>query len=62
MKTQARRTQLATHESLKSLAHPDTVYAPILDTHNATLSRYRSALSDFSDDPVSQLDALLLSL
>ncbi|KAJ3561821.1 hypothetical protein NP233_g9963 [Leucocoprinus birnbaumii] len=47
----ARRTQLATHESLKTMAHPDTIYAPILDTHNATLSRYQSALSDSSNDP-----------
>ncbi|KAF5357010.1 hypothetical protein D9756_006532 [Leucocoprinus leucothites] len=46
----ARRTQLATHESLKSMAHPDTIYAPVLDTHNATLSRYQSALADSSND------------
>ncbi|KAJ3559820.1 hypothetical protein NP233_g11170 [Leucocoprinus birnbaumii] len=47
----ARRTQLATHESLKTMAHPDTIYAPILDTHNATLSRYQTALSDSFNDP-----------
>ncbi|KXN82204.1 Sorting nexin-33 [Leucoagaricus sp. SymC.cos] len=47
----ARRTQLATHESLKSMAHPDTLYAPILSTHNATLSRYHSALDNPSNDP-----------
>ncbi|KAJ3565647.1 hypothetical protein NP233_g7501 [Leucocoprinus birnbaumii] len=48
----ARRTQLATHKSLKTMAHPDTIYTPILDTHNATLSRYQTALSDSSNDPM----------
>ncbi|KAI5123253.1 hypothetical protein M0805_001342 [Coniferiporia weirii] len=39
----ARRTMLATEDSLKDVAHPSTIYAPVLDIHNATLSRYKEA-------------------
>ncbi|KAF8068907.1 hypothetical protein FPV67DRAFT_1490194 [Lyophyllum atratum] len=37
----ARRTQLATHESLKGAAHPSSLYEPIITTHKSTLSRYQ---------------------
>ncbi|KAI0261246.1 hypothetical protein BC834DRAFT_830596 [Gloeopeniophorella convolvens] len=39
----ARRTQLATHEALKTVAHPSHVYAPVVDTHRNALSRYKEA-------------------
>ncbi|KAI0078645.1 PX-domain-containing protein [Panus rudis PR-1116 ss-1] len=42
----ARRTQLATHESLKSVAHPHSIYSGVIDTHKSTLSRYREAIRD----------------
>ncbi|KAF9445810.1 PX-domain-containing protein [Macrolepiota fuliginosa MF-IS2] len=51
----ARRTQLATHESLKSLAHPDAIYEPIITTHKSTLSRYKDALNE-SDDNKAKAD------
>ncbi|TFY58146.1 hypothetical protein EVJ58_g6601 [Rhodofomes roseus] len=46
----ARRKQLATHEALKSVAHPATVYAPVIDTHRSTLSRYQEAIRDGQED------------
>ncbi|KIP04499.1 hypothetical protein PHLGIDRAFT_75831 [Phlebiopsis gigantea 11061_1 CR5-6] len=39
----ARRTQLATHEALKSVAHPSATYAGVLETHKSTLVRYHEA-------------------
>jgi len=39
----ARRTQLATHEALKNVAHPSQLYAPIVDTHRNAQSRYTEA-------------------
>ncbi|KAI9441676.1 hypothetical protein H4582DRAFT_1934194 [Lactarius indigo] len=39
----ARRTQLATHEALKNIAHPSQLYAPVVDTHRNALSRYTDA-------------------
>ncbi|KAJ6612645.1 hypothetical protein B0H10DRAFT_2051303 [Mycena sp. CBHHK59/15] len=39
----ARRTQLATHESLKSVAHPSSLYEGVVTTHRSTLSRYSQA-------------------
>lgn len=39
----ARRTQLATHESLKSVAHPSSLYQGVVETHRSTLSRYNEA-------------------
>ncbi|KAJ7664277.1 hypothetical protein B0H17DRAFT_1091797 [Mycena rosella] len=36
----ARRTQLATHETLKSVAHPSSLYEGVVTTHRSTLSRY----------------------
>ncbi|KAJ3804056.1 hypothetical protein F5876DRAFT_83860 [Lentinula aff. lateritia] len=42
----ARRTQLATHESFKSVAHPAPMYEGIVSTHRATLKRYREAGHD----------------
>lgn len=49
---QARRTQFATHESLKSMAHPDLMYQDVISMHDATLLRYKDALTDTSDDKV----------
>ncbi|PPQ86618.1 hypothetical protein CVT25_006802 [Psilocybe cyanescens] len=40
----ARRTQLATHESLKLMAHPSSLYESVITTHKSTLSRYREAV------------------
>ncbi|KAF5310964.1 hypothetical protein D9619_007949 [Psilocybe cf. subviscida] len=37
----ARRTQLATHESLKLMAHPSSLYESVITTHKSTLSRYK---------------------
>ncbi|KAG5636826.1 hypothetical protein H0H81_006680 [Sphagnurus paluster] len=42
----ARRTLLATHESLKGMAHPSSLYEPIITTHKSTLSRYKDATKD----------------
>ncbi|KAI0066806.1 hypothetical protein BV25DRAFT_1819910 [Artomyces pyxidatus] len=39
----ARRTQLATHDALKGVAHPSPLYAPVIDTHRNALSRYTEA-------------------
>ncbi|THU93534.1 hypothetical protein K435DRAFT_725354 [Dendrothele bispora CBS 962.96] len=51
----ARRTQLATHESLKSVAHPATVYDGVISTHRSTLTRYRDidAGADSRDEEIA---------
>lgn len=50
----ARRTQLATHETLKRVAHPYQSYEGIIETHKSTVSRYKDALkSEKSDDEMS---------
>lgn len=36
----ARRTQLHTHDRLKTVAHPSPIYAPVIDTHKNALRRY----------------------
>ncbi|RPD54958.1 PX-domain-containing protein [Lentinus tigrinus ALCF2SS1-6] len=46
----ARRTQLATHEAFKSVAHPTTLYAPVVDTHRSTLSRYHDSIREGRED------------
>ncbi|GLB42320.1 putative WASP-binding domain of Sorting nexin protein [Lyophyllum shimeji] len=46
----ARRTQLATHESLKAMAHPSSLYEPIVTTHKSTLSRYQEATREGRTD------------
>ncbi|KAF8918661.1 hypothetical protein CPB85DRAFT_1280749 [Mucidula mucida] len=46
----ARRTQLATHEALKSVAHPSSVYEGVISTHRSTLTRYREAMNDGHSD------------
>ncbi|KIM27719.1 hypothetical protein M408DRAFT_163569, partial [Serendipita vermifera MAFF 305830] len=45
----ARRVQLSTHEALKEVAHPSVLYAPVIDTHISTLSRYKSAIQTKGD-------------
>lgn len=50
----ARRTQLATHEALKSVAHPYQSYEGIIETHQSTVSRYKDALrSEKSSDEMT---------
>ncbi|KAG6919790.1 hypothetical protein DXG01_000290 [Tephrocybe rancida] len=46
----ARRSQLATHESLKGMAHPSSLYEPIVTTHKETLSRYQEATREGQAD------------
>ncbi|KZT01051.1 uncharacterized protein LAESUDRAFT_739345 [Laetiporus sulphureus 93-53] len=46
----ARRTQLATHEALKNVSHPDTIHAAVIDTHQSTLSRYQEAIQEGKED------------
>lgn len=46
----ARRTQLATHESLKGVAHPCSLYQAVVDTHKSTLSRYTEAMWEGKTD------------
>ncbi|EPQ52264.1 PX-domain-containing protein [Gloeophyllum trabeum ATCC 11539] len=46
----ARRTQLATHEALKSVAHPSSMYSGIVETHRSALSRYNAAVAQPSPD------------
>ncbi|TFK82332.1 PX-domain-containing protein [Polyporus arcularius HHB13444] len=46
----ARRTQLATHEAFKNVAHPATLYAPVVDTHRSTLSRYHDSIREGGED------------
>ncbi|KAI0045016.1 hypothetical protein FA95DRAFT_1561581 [Auriscalpium vulgare] len=41
----ARRTQLATHDALKDVAHPSSIYAPVIDTHRNALSRYTEVVN-----------------
>ncbi|KAG1876978.1 hypothetical protein C8R48DRAFT_768545 [Suillus tomentosus] len=42
--TKARRTQLATHDTFKNVAHPYQLYEGIVETHQFTVSRYKDAL------------------
>ncbi|PIL23132.1 hypothetical protein GSI_14441 [Ganoderma sinense ZZ0214-1] len=46
----ARRTQLATHEAFKNVAHPATLYAPVVDTHKSTLTRYHDSIREGRED------------
>ncbi|KAF8174106.1 hypothetical protein BJ912DRAFT_1024773 [Pholiota molesta] len=49
----ARRTQLATHESLKLMAHPASLYESAITTHKSTMSRYREAVgTDSRSGPI----------
>ncbi|KAG7094035.1 hypothetical protein E1B28_007656 [Marasmius oreades] len=41
----ARRTQLATHEALKTVSHPSSTYDGVISTHRSTLTRYGEASS-----------------
>ncbi|EFI27068.1 Sh3px3 protein [Coprinopsis cinerea okayama7 len=40
----ARRTQLATHEYLKTMAHPSSIYEGVITTHRETLTRWNEAV------------------
>ncbi|KDQ50377.1 hypothetical protein JAAARDRAFT_211785 [Jaapia argillacea MUCL 33604] len=42
----ARRTQLATHESMKTVAHPSSLYGGVVETHRSTLSRFKIAAAE----------------
>ncbi|EEB91260.1 hypothetical protein MPER_10413 [Moniliophthora perniciosa FA553] len=46
----ARRTQLATHEALKGVSHPSSIYDGVVATHRSTLTRYREATKDSHAD------------
>ncbi|KAI1794306.1 hypothetical protein LXA43DRAFT_134219 [Ganoderma leucocontextum] len=46
----ARRTQLATHEAFKNVAHPATLYDPVVDTHKSTLTRYHDSIREGRED------------
>ncbi|KAI0821889.1 PX-domain-containing protein [Trametes gibbosa] len=46
----ARRTQLATHEAFKNVSHPSMLYAPVVDTHKSTLSRYQESVREGAED------------
>ncbi|KAG9028962.1 hypothetical protein FS837_003699, partial [Tulasnella sp. UAMH 9824] len=46
----ARRTQYATHDALKDVAHPSETYAGVIDTHRATLSRYNELMQSAEPD------------
>ncbi|EJF59294.1 hypothetical protein BD309DRAFT_1031315 [Dichomitus squalens] len=46
----ARRRQLATHEAFKNVAHPTTLYAPVVDTHRSTLARYHDSVMEGRED------------
>ncbi|KAG9093547.1 hypothetical protein FRC06_011473 [Ceratobasidium sp. 370] len=37
----ARRSMLSVHEMIKDASHPSVMYAPVVDTHRAALSRYK---------------------
>ncbi|KAJ3790418.1 hypothetical protein GGU10DRAFT_170906 [Lentinula aff. detonsa] len=53
----ARRTQLATHESLKSVAHPAPIYEGVVNTHRSTIKRYREAGQAHSTESNNDLAA-----
>ncbi|KAL0571966.1 hypothetical protein V5O48_009992 [Marasmius crinis-equi] len=46
----ARRTQLATHESLKGVSHPSSLYDGVIATHRSTVTRYREATGETHTD------------
>ncbi|KAF7318958.1 SH3 and PX-domain-containing 3 [Mycena chlorophos] len=49
----ARRTQLATHEALKGVAHPSSLYEGVINTHRSTLSRYSQATNNNTDEEMA---------
>ncbi|KAF9534384.1 hypothetical protein CPB83DRAFT_844159 [Crepidotus variabilis] len=49
----ARSTQLSTHESLKLMAHPSSLYEGTISTHKATLARYREATGSSSEEDIA---------
>ncbi|VDC02799.1 unnamed protein product [Peniophora sp. CBMAI 1063] len=51
----ARRTQLHTHDMLKTVAHPSPIYAPVIDTHKNALRRYAESArgTDAKDEQVA---------
>ncbi|KAF5388740.1 hypothetical protein D9757_004790 [Collybiopsis confluens] len=57
----ARRTQLATHESLKGVAHPLPIYEGVVSTHRSTLKRYSEAGRDghTDDEMASRCETVL---
>ncbi|TEB35082.1 hypothetical protein FA13DRAFT_1753432 [Coprinellus micaceus] len=57
----ARRTQLATHESMKTTAHPSSIYEGVITTHRATVSRYNEAANgpNPDDDVANRCETVL---
>ncbi|KAJ6595683.1 hypothetical protein DFH09DRAFT_1135316 [Mycena vulgaris] len=55
----ARRTQLATHEALKSVAHPSSLYEGVVTTHRSTLSRYSQADNHTDGEMAARCETVL---
>ncbi|KIM70416.1 hypothetical protein SCLCIDRAFT_101191 [Scleroderma citrinum Foug A] len=56
----SRRTMLATHQSLKGLAHPHMVYQGIIEIHRATATRCAEAVQNESDpEMISRCETVL---
>ncbi|KAJ7461859.1 hypothetical protein B0H11DRAFT_2056357 [Mycena galericulata] len=55
----ARRTQLATHEALKSVAHPGSLYEGVVTTHRSTLSRYSQADTSANGEMAARCETVL---
>ncbi|KAJ7741445.1 hypothetical protein DFH07DRAFT_926149 [Mycena maculata] len=55
----ARRTQLATHEALKSVAHPASLYKGVVTTHRSTLSRYSQADTHADGEMAARCETVL---
>ncbi|KAJ2927149.1 hypothetical protein H1R20_g9926, partial [Candolleomyces eurysporus] len=59
----ARRTQLSTHESMKTMAHPAAIYEGIISTHRSTLSRFNEAVyGTYPDDDVANRCETVLNI
>ncbi|KAJ7634712.1 hypothetical protein FB45DRAFT_472573 [Roridomyces roridus] len=55
----ARRTQLATHEALKNVAHPSSLYQGVVTTHRSTLSRYSEADTHANSEMAARCETVL---
>lgn len=59
----ARRTQLMTHEYMKTMAHPSAIYEGVVTTHRETLSRYNEAVNgNKPDDDVANRCETVLNI
>jgi len=57
----AERTQLATHEALKSVAHPYPSFEGIIDTHRTTVSRHKESMREgkVNEDMAARCETVL---